>query len=278
MENISRLSIKYECKHTSCQVFCKKGVIELDKKSFDELSAECAEEGAFKSPSGSCRMGFMQPFQVVSITEINSEGEVKEEEVELHANDPIKILIDEHERVLELATLIEDQVRTRDLEGLWKSTRALENEIYIHSIKKEETGLFPLIQGKVPMGPGLVGIMNEDHLEFISLLHGFRCSLQEDDILDGVVGSCIANLRNHIRKENEEFFPLIMEHMTEEDKSELLELMAKIDKEHIPLTVGDRSKKELVPHSGDRDRLIQEIASVKIVSSIGGEEMCCGGH
>ena len=277
------LSIQYECLHPSCQVFCKKGVLDLEEALYKELSEGTTDDKAFKSPPGSCRLGYNQMFKVISV---NSQSGAKpskpaitpEASKSVGVNGPLASLSTEHSAVLEKLDLIEAQVRTRDIDGLWTTTSSVENDIVIHSIKKEEEALFPIVVKKLSMGPALAGIMIEDHREFVSLLHAFRCGLQDGEILDGLVSSLIINLRNHISKEDLEFFPMIDAHLDDNEREDLFKRMSVMEKNHEPLKAGDRSKKELVPYSVDRDRLEAEIASLKTVSSVGGEEMCCGEH
>ncbi|MDH4226226.1 MAG: hemerythrin domain-containing protein [Deltaproteobacteria bacterium] len=274
------LSVEYTCKHPSCQVFCKKGEIAIEKSYFEELSAEIPEEGVFKSPNGACRMGFSQPFKAVRVVPMTEEAmQAKAAEAEKASEkDPIARLSAEHQEVLKKLDIIEDQVRLRDVEGLWISTAAVENDIILHSIKKEEEVLFPLVRERIPMGSALIAIMDEDHREFISLLHGFRYALQEDAIEDGLVRSLMINLRNHIRKEDEEFFRFCNDYVSDEEKATMFAVMTKMEGEHKTLEAGDRKAKPLAPLGEDRKVIDAEIRSLKTVSSIGGEEMCCGGH
>lgn len=277
------LSIQYECLHPSCQVFCKKGVLDLEESFYKSLSEEATEDETFRSPTGSCRLGYNQVFRAVSVKDQSNSKPSKsaitpEASKSFIVNGPLASLTTEHSAVLKKLDLIETQVRTRDIDGLWTATSDVENDILIHSIKKEEEALFPLVVKKLSMGPALVGIMVEDHREFVSLLHAFRCGLQDGEILDGLVNSLIINLRNHISKEDLEFFPMIDSQLDDNERENLFKRMSEMEKNHEPIKAGDRSKKELVPYSVDRDRLEAEIASLKTVSSVGGEEMCCGEH
>ena len=277
--NEAMVDIKYECLNTSCQVYCKKGEIVLEESYFKELSEALEGDGIFKSPKGHCRMGFNQPYKVVSVTaatEDESSNEAFDAMVNIEKN-PIKVLMAEHQEVLKKLDILEDQIRRRDVEGLWETTAAVENDIILHSIKKEEEVLFPFVADKISMGSRLIGIMDEDHREFISLLHAYRCGLQDGEMLDGIVRSVIVNLRNHIRKEDEEFFMLVYDNVSVADMEKLYDDMKKIEDKHVPFKAGDRKAKGLSPYAEDRRRLDAEIASFKGSSSVGGEEMCCGG-
>ena len=106
-------------------------------------------------------------------------------------------------------------------------------------------------------------IIHEDHKEVLSLLHSFRAGLQDNEILDGIVNSLIVNLKNHIRKEDDEFFKMIDWHFTAEDRNSLVEQMNKIDDEFVPEKVGDRSEKIDSPYLENRKKLDSEIANAK---------------
>jgi hypothetical protein len=71
------------------------------------------------------------------------------------------------------------------------------------------------------------------------------------------------NLRNHFLKEDEEFFAMINEHLTVEDKRNILEHMEKIHREFVPAGAGDRSEKIKSPYLENRKRLDAEIAHAK---------------
>lgn len=254
-------AVKYKCQHPSCQVFCKKGEIMVEEVEFEELKAEFEEEELFKSPRGICRMGYNQPFKIVSVREDNSES--GDAEVEVDPSDPIQILKAEHIKVIARLDHLEEQLRQRDVDGLWKATAELENEITLHSIRKEEQGLFPILATKDPMAQAFIQIVHEDHKEFISLLHSFRCGLQEDQILDGIVNSLVTNLKNHIKKEDDEFFTMVEEVLTDKDRVLLLERMTEIEKNFVPEKIGNRSDKTESPYLENRKTLDAEITAVR---------------
>jgi len=253
------LNVKYRCQHPSCQVFCKKGKLTIEESMFEELSAAFEEDGLFKSPRDACRMGYSQPFKVVSI---EAEG-AEEVRGDIDSADPVEILRQEHLEVLKKLDIVESQVKKRQLEELWISTAALEDEIMRHSIEKEEGTLFPLLRNKSPMAEVFMQIVNEDHKEFISLLHSFRCGLQEDDILDGIINSVIINLKNHIRKEDEEFFSMVDESLDERDRAKLLEGMKRVDEKHVTIVAGDRGHKIESPFLENRKILNAEIDHIR---------------
>lgn len=275
------LKIKYECLHPSCAVFCRKGKLYLEEALFSELSAANDAEDTFKSPYGVCRLGFSQPFKAVLVEEESLEEAAENEALEAKSeSDPFDLLVGEHRAVLKKLDLLEYQVRKRDLDGSWITTAMIENDIILHSIKQEEQVLFPLVLEKeVSMGDSFIAIMKEDHREFISLLHAFRCGLQDGEILDGLVGSLVINLRNHIEKEDQSFFPLTNECLEEDDRIRLFDAIMAIKNDHVPLAPGVRSEKPLSPLSEDRDKIDAELVGIREGSSKGGgsEAGCCAG-
>jgi hemerythrin-like domain-containing protein len=257
------LKIKYKCLHPSCQVNCSRGELTLEESQFDGLLKAFEEEEKFKSPRGVCKLGFSQPFKALSVKSAEEAGASVEGSANKAARDPLKVLREEHQVVLKKLDFIEDQIRTRDIPGLWESTAAVENDMILHSIKKEEGVLFPLVLKKSSKEHTFIQIFHEDHKEFLSLLHSFRCGLQEDEILDGIVNSLIVNLRNHFLKEDEEFFTMIDEYLGAEDKAKILKDMNKIQGGFVPAVAGDRREKIKSPYLENRKRLDTEIAHAK---------------
>lgn len=273
------LSVTYQCQHPSCQVFCKKGEFIMTESYFQELSDAVPDEGFFKSPPRACRMGFSQQYQVV---EVKDEAEADAAAAEASKKESVEniftVLVEEHARVSEKLDQIEMEARKRDLEALWITSAKLMDDIILHSIKKEEDALFPVVQKRIESGSFLMPIMKEDHIEFVSMLHGFRCALQDGEILDGVLCTLLVNMRNHIRKEEDEFFPILEEELASEEMTELYSVMQKIEEEHVPVKQGSRTDHGLSPMVEDRKRMDAEITALKTLSSVGGEAMCCGGH
>ncbi|MEE9591631.1 MAG: hemerythrin domain-containing protein [Thermodesulfobacteriota bacterium] len=262
------LKIRYKCLHPSCQVFCKGGEFSLDESTFNELAAAFDDKSVFKSPRNACRLGYSQPFKIVSV----EEDRTSIEEMDMagdascaldESTDLIEILKAEHRGVLKKLDLIEEQLKKRDVDGLWITTAAIENDILFHSILKEEQALFPAVEAKIPMGPSLIAIMHEDHKEFLSLLHALRSGLRDGDILDGIARSIIMNLKNHILKEDEEFFGMVNDHMDEEEKKALLEKMNALEKTHVPIEPGDRTKEGPSSYSEERKKMNAEIDAMR---------------
>lgn len=273
------VNVTYLCQHPSCQVFCKKGEFVMTESYYQELYDAVEDEGCFKSPPRACRMGFSQQYKVVEVRE-----EIEGADVELTPTKPklvhniFKTLVDEHAGVSEKLDCIEMDARKRDLEALWATSAALQDDIILHSIKKEEDALFPVVTKKIEAGSFLLPIMKEDHVEFVSMLHGFRCALQDGEILDGVLTTLLVNMRNHIRKEEDEFFPVIEEELTQKEMDELEIRMQQIEDDHVPIKQGERKDHGLSAMIEDRKRMDIEITALKTLSSVGGEAMCCGGH
>jgi hemerythrin-like domain-containing protein len=270
-----KIDIRYRCLHPSCCVNCREGYLTMNEELFKELSAAC-EEGVFKSPRGACRLGYSQMFKIVSVQTISDAA--AEPGTAPHANagdkslnDPISILIEEHRGILKLVVELEDQVRRRDVDGLWITTNKLENALHAHSALKEEEVLFPGMRGLVTFGEGLVSTIKEDHREVLSLLHTVRDALRDNEILDGIVKSMIVSLKGHIRKEDAEFFELVSASLDHCVKGKILEGMSKVDKLFVPAEAGDRKANPLT--SAEREQLDEAIAAVRDLAHIDGG--CC---
>ncbi|VAV83128.1 hypothetical protein MNBD_DELTA01-269 [hydrothermal vent metagenome] len=271
------LSVTYQCQHPSCQVFCKKGEFVMTESYFKELTDAVPDEGYFKSPPRACRMGFAQQYLAVDVKEETEEvAAAATAEKEKAPDNIFTILTEEHKRVSTKLDALEMAARKRDLDALWEISADMLNDIILHSIKKEEDALFPVVEKKVEAGSFLMPIMKEDHIEFVSMLHGFRCALQDGEILDGVLSTLLVNLRNHIRKEDDEFFPIIEEELTAAEMKELFDVMKLIEEDHIPMELGERTAQGLSPFIEDRKRMNIEISALKSLSSVGGESFCCG--
>ena len=156
--------------------------------------------------------------------------------------DPVSILKGEHQRVLRRLDLIEDQILRRDINGLWTALAEVENDIVLHSIRKEEGVLFPFLTKLDPVNDKYIEIMKEDHRELIVLLHSVRYSLCDDEIPDNVLRSALSNLRSHISKEDEEFFDMIDECLDADSRRFLIEEMERAGNAHVVIEAGVRTK------------------------------------
>ncbi len=271
--------IKYKCLHPSCQVYCKKGELTFDEEYFSDLSAEYDEESLFKSPPDYCRLGFAQPFKVISRANVEPSQVLSAERSDVvHGDvaltDPIEMLKAEHQSILKNLDRIEEQLRKRDLDGLWLTTATIENEIILHSVMKEEQALFPAIADLVPMGPSLISIMHEDHREFLSLLHAMRAALQDCEVLNGIANTIIVNLKSHIRKEDGELFDMIDEHIDVEMKRELLEQFAAIEKSYVTIEPGERTGGKLSSYTDLRKKIDAEVDAMRH-NLVNQESSCC---
>lgn len=204
------LEIMYKCMHNSCYVNCREGVLTVEEGRFNELSAAAGQEGVFKSPKGICRMGFSQNFEVVKMQRLGSGVSFELGTSALDPSEhPLIILVEEHKMINGKLEKIEVELKKRDMDALWASTRDLENDLILHSGIKEEEVLFGLTRGLLPFGETLQDIIKEEHREIITLLHNFRDALQIGELNDGIIDSVIVSLRGHIRKEDQEFFEII---------------------------------------------------------------------
>lgn len=265
------VEVKYKCLHQSCQVFCKKGTLNLDENEFSKLSSFFDDKSLFKSPKNVCRLGFSQIFKIVNKDESNS-GNQNSNKLEV---DPIDILVKEHDVVMKLLDEVENYMRIRDVEKLWVSTAALKNELTLHSLEKEEEALFPLLEKVSSSIISYVGIMTEDHREVVSLINSFRLALIDDKILDGIGNSFIVNLRNHIAKENGEFFEAVHQHLSLEDKKSLLIQMNKLEKAHIPIEAGDRAEQKNSKAMDGMRRVRAVIDEDITIIREQGNDVCC---
>lgn len=275
------LEVKYKCLHQSCQIKkCKQGVLHIDESLFNQLSESFEDKKLFKSPRGYCRLGFAQTLQVVDVRDAGIEDEpqieLSSEEKELkRLTDPMEILKEEHNVVLKKLDLIETMIKRRDLDGLWVTVSEVEDDIALHSLEKEEGILFPMLEKASSLTSGEISIMKEDHRELEALIHSIKDGLREGDILDGVFGSALANLRNHIRKEDEEFFEVIDHCLDAEGKKRLLEEMAKVEKNHVKIEAGERCA--LVHSHGEPDARREHYNEAVAAAKLSGakDDSCC---
>lgn len=254
------LNVKYRCLSPSCVVNCREGVISLDEETLERLKAHYGEDNSIKSPRGACRMGYSQKFEILSVEDASAAAAEVEsaEPAPPRLDDPIGALTAEHHVVLKKLEEMEQQIRKRDMDALWVSIIEIENEVTLHSIKKEEEILFPLLGDLLPLGEGLVNIVNEDHVELANLMHAFRDALADGMILDGIGHSIIGNLQSHIRKEDEEFFPLIDRCLDEGIRERLFSDFKKADSAFVPIKPGTRPKN--VVKSKEREKYEEEAA------------------
>lgn len=234
------LEIMYKCTHNSCYVNCREGVLTVEAGRFKELSSP-TEEGIFKSPRGICRMGFSQMFQVVKMQVVGSGVPFEQGMSQLDpAQNPLIILVEEHKMINGKLEKIEEQLKKRDLDGLWVSTKDLENELILHSGIKEEEVLFGLCKGLLPFGETLQDIIKEEHREIITLLHNFREAIEIGELNDGIIDSVIVSLRGHIRKEDQEFFEIIDKCLNDEIRLKITEGMKAVADKFVRAEAGAR--------------------------------------
>ncbi len=241
-----KVRVTYRCLHPSCVVFCREGILTMDENVYRELSESVEGENVFRSPKETCRLGFSQNFEAEAVESTEEDAvavaAVEMNEPSMESDNPLEILAAEHKKVLEKLEVIERQIRKRDVDGLWDSTNALENDITLHSVQKEEEVLFPIVNNIMPLAEGLIAMVQEDHREFMTLLFSFRNALVDGDILDGLARSIIVNLRSHIRKEDEEFFYLLDRYLDLETRKRILEGMKDMEESFVPVEAGDRAE------------------------------------
>lgn len=239
----NHLRIKYRCQHPDCQIkICRTGEIDVDETEYAEMSLSADDKTLFKSPRGICRLGFAQTFkalEVRNVLDISDDADIETFSEELN---PVTILREEHQRVLRRLDVVEDMILRRDINGLWTVMAEVENDIVLHSIRKEEGVLFPLLIKLDPMNDKYIEIIKEDHRELMALLHSVRDAMCEDDIPDNVLRSALSNLRSHISKEDEEFFYMVEDSLDSDSRRFLLEEMDRAEKSHVVIAAGERTK------------------------------------
>ncbi len=288
MSDESVLYVKYECMHPSCVVHCRRGEFDIVEGLFNELSDFYKDkEGSFKSPKEICRLGFPQEFRALKVRAVN-DGEVisdvaPECTTEIYSDtgdDPgvIKLLKKEHQHIMDILDRIEIEIQSRDVQALWISSADLVNDILLHSNKKEELAFFPHLKGLLPMAEGVVSIIKEDHAEFFTVLESFRDSLEEGYLMDGLARSVVTNLRNHIRKENNEFFQLIIPYIDDELDAKVLADMQKAEDEYVPYVAPplDVEKARQTEKAKQRRIYDAEKDNLRAAVAASADGSCCG--
>ncbi len=238
-----KVRVEYKCLHPSCVVYCREGVLTMDEELFKGLLDANDHKDVFRSPRGACRMGFSQDFKSLGVetSENGSPSRTKEkQEASLDSDNPLEVLVAEHRKVISRLDEIETHLKKRDLDGLWDAAVALENDITLHSVMKEEQLLFPRVHNLLPLAEGLITIVREDHREFMTLLLSFKSALVDGDILDGLARSIIVNLKNHIKKEDDEFFALLENSLDAETRQIILKEMKEMEATFVPKKAGRR--------------------------------------
>lgn len=264
------LEIKYECQHKSCYVNCREGILCLEEDLFNGLSSAFPEEGIFRSPKGVCRLGFSQPFKAVRLQKLGA-GQIEDASSALDPRDnPLLILVEEHKAINKSLEKVEEHIRKRDMDGLWHSTKDLENDLVLHSGIKEEEVLFGLSKGLLPFGETLVDIIKEEHREVISLLHNFRAALEINELNDGIIDSVIVSLRSHIRKEDQEFFEIIDKCLNDELRLRITQGMREAEANFVRAEAGVRKMNK------ERMRIQAEYDDQVSIAREAGCDTCCG--
>jgi len=264
------LEIMYKCMHNSCYVNCREGILTVEEGRFKELSSP-TEEGVFKSPRGICRMGFSQNFQVVKMQRLGSGVPFDQGSSQLDpSQNPLLILVEEHKFINAKLVMIEEQIKKRDLDALWASTKDIENDLVLHSGIKEEEVLFGLTQGLLPFGETLQDIIKEEHREIITLLNNFRGALEIGELNDGIIDSVIVSLRGHIRKEDQEFFEIIDKCLNDGIRLKITEGMKAVEEKFVRAEAGVR--KMNVKQLAKQEHYHDQVMALREA----GCDTCCG--
>lgn len=92
------LRVRYRCKHLSCNMDCKEGEVELSEKKLSELKSFFRDDNLFKSPSGLCKIGFTQDFEIISINDLLSKVSDNKNEILSKHKDKLIRMIQKHRK------------------------------------------------------------------------------------------------------------------------------------------------------------------------------------
>ncbi|HTK82661.1 MAG TPA: hemerythrin domain-containing protein [Bacteroidota bacterium] len=174
---------------------------------------------------------------------MNAEKQQSRPEVLL---DPIVLLMHEHEEGMKYLDKLRDAAdyiqangfSFKAFEDVAEAIRFIDNEIRRHN-EKEEKYLFPLVEVHVH-GPGEV--MHNEHRELWRAFKSLReCVKEVEEMkiypttvrdLIRLSHAIVDLLSNHIRKENEVFFPMAKNILTKDEYELLTKEMNSIDRSH----------------------------------------------
>ncbi|MEK7773033.1 MAG: hemerythrin domain-containing protein [Deltaproteobacteria bacterium] len=273
--SIQMIEVHYRCQRAACCANCREGYIKMSEDLFNDLSSAFEDSALFKSPQGACRLGYTQTYRVVKLEKLSGDFSAREMAVkDTTLENPINLLKADHQEILKKLAVVEWHLTKRDVDGLWQSTCDLGNHLLLHSGKKEEQVLFPIMKDLIPIGDGLVAIMHEDHSEILSLLHAFHEALEDGTILDSIIISTMVALKSHIRKEDYEFFTLIEKSLDDELSVKIIEGMKKVEAMFVPIVPGDRKKLATEKHEERKRRAY--IDEGLNAGRQNGMDTCCG--
>lgn len=151
----------------------------------------------------------------------------------MKTKNPMDILREEHDEVLEVLNELEKGIGSRDMRSLKKNIALLEKEFSLHSLKKEEEALFPEIEKFIPREGGPTGMMVMEHRELVELIKSFKQHLKASDVgkLGDTGGRIFSILRPHISKENDILFMIADMHLDDRQKKTILEKFERFDSE-----------------------------------------------
>ncbi len=155
-------------------------------------------------------------------------------------NDPLEILMNEHKEVLGIVDDISSNLKTfqdspaETTPQLKELIEKLDSEFDVHSLKKEEQGLFPVMETFLPRDEGPIGVMIGEHEELVKRFQVFKEGLNEGDhdkVMDA--GSYITStLRDHIYKEDNILYNIARMHLSSEDMQKVYDKLMEIAKEY----------------------------------------------
>jgi hypothetical protein len=100
---MTKIVVKYRCGHLSCRnPTCYQNILTLPKERFDLLKSSEPDPLHFRSPSGYCKIGGSQQFQILDLKE--EEEEISKEKRVAPAAEVLKILKSKLEETIAFRT------------------------------------------------------------------------------------------------------------------------------------------------------------------------------
>jgi len=144
---------------------------------------------------------------------------------------PTDILREEHNKVLRVLDMLEENLYEKDMRASTENIKALEREFDVHSLSKEEKALFPEIEKFIPREGGPTGMMIIEHKDLVTSIKEFKEAIKEKDLskMDKIGSHIISLLRQHIDKENNILFMIADMHLSDKQKKTILDKFREID-------------------------------------------------
>lgn len=131
--------------------------------------------------------------------------------------DVVEILTADHHQMLEL---IEDIKNSTDPQNTRDLTDMVIAEIMRHSVA-EEMHVYPAIREYLPDGAEAIKHSQQEHAQLVDLMKLLEDEPTEDPRFRRLIDNLEAQLRHHIREEEDKQFPKLYEHIPQEQLQEL---------------------------------------------------------